>query len=203
MSIIQREAMTDEQTWDILAQVISGLTYLHDNNIVHGDIKPSNLLVASDGTVKVSECTFVNFCDDMLFMRSIILSAIFTKLSDFGLSKIKNDGELLQDYQGTPAFMAPEVVSGIRYDGKLSDMYSIGATIFCIRFGRPVFSARSRHELHHKILNDPVQFPDEAKAMVSNELLQLIKALIIKEPELRMSLDQVMAHIHSSRGGFE
>ena len=68
--------------------------------------------------------------------------------------------------------MAPEVVSGIRYNGKLSDMYSIGATIFCIRFGRPIFSARTRHELHHKILNDPEQFPDEAKAMVSNELLK-------------------------------
>jgi serine/threonine protein kinase len=61
MSIIQREAMTDEQTWDILAQVISGLTYLHDNNIVHGDIKPSNLLVASDGTVKVSGSCSLTF----------------------------------------------------------------------------------------------------------------------------------------------
>lgn len=121
------------------------------------------------------------------------------QLSDFGLSKIKDDGELLEDYQGTPAFMAPEVVSGVRYDGKLSDLYSIGATIFCVRFGRPVFSARTRHELHQKILNDPVIFPDEAKTMVSKELLQLIKALITKEPASRMLLHQILSHIHSSR----
>jgi len=61
MSIIQQESMTDEQTWDILLQVASGLSYLHDNNIVHGDIKPSNLLVASDGTVKVSACVPPSF----------------------------------------------------------------------------------------------------------------------------------------------
>ena len=53
MAIIKETCVTYQDTRDILLQLISGLKYLHDNNIIHGDIKPSNLLVNADGRVKV------------------------------------------------------------------------------------------------------------------------------------------------------
>ena len=53
MAIIKDECVSYQDTRDILLQLISGLIYLHDNSIIHGDIKPSNLLVNADGRVKV------------------------------------------------------------------------------------------------------------------------------------------------------
>ena len=47
--------LTDEQVWDVTRQVIRGLKYLHDNEIVHGDIKPQNILVHDDGMVKIAD----------------------------------------------------------------------------------------------------------------------------------------------------
>lgn len=158
--------MNDEQTWDILRQVIRGLSYLHFNNIIHGDIKPSNLLVADDGTVK---------------------------LSDFGISKInKYDGELINDAVGTPAFMPPEVVAGDAYDGKLADIYSVGATTYFIRFGESAFKGKSRQKLYQQILNDPVEFPSETSA--AKDLIELVQALMAKCPAQRINVEQLLLY---------
>ena len=53
MAISKETCVSYQDTRDILLQLFSGLKYLHDNNIIHGDIKPSNLLVNADGRVKV------------------------------------------------------------------------------------------------------------------------------------------------------
>ena len=184
MEILKKERMTDEKTWDITRQVIRGLAYLHHNHIVHGDMKPSNLLVAHDGTVK---------------------------LSDFGISKITNesndndnrDGYIMTEHAGTPAFMPPEVVRGDSYNGYLADLYSVGATVFCIRFGKPAFMARNTHDLYQKILHDPVRIPVEdgnsenidqegPSASVSPGLVSLIKGLMTKSPEVRYTMDRLV-----------
>ena len=167
MQIIQTESMNDEQTWDITRQIVRGLKYLHDNNIVHGDMKPNNLLVASDGTVK---------------------------LGDFGISRIKDDGELLTEHAGTPSFMAPEVVSGESYDGKLADVYSVGATMYYIRFGQPAFVAKSRQKLYQKILNDPVSFPSDVLSTVADGLIHLIQGLMTKSPSMRITMARLIVY---------
>ena len=67
-----------EQLRDISRQVMEGLAYLHANNIIHNDLKPSNILITSNGTVKIA---------------------------DFGVSGL---GRVRMESAGTPAFMAPE-----------------------------------------------------------------------------------------------
>lgn len=47
--------LTDEQVWDVCRQVLRGLNYLHDQGIVHGDLKPQNILVQGDGLVKIAD----------------------------------------------------------------------------------------------------------------------------------------------------
>jgi [calcium/calmodulin-dependent protein kinase] kinase len=74
--------------------VVSGVIYLHYQNIVHGDIKPQNLLVGEDGVVKIA---------------------------DFGISRMLDGSEdKVVDVAGTPAFMSPELCGGGGYDGQLA-----------------------------------------------------------------------------------
>jgi len=113
------------------------------------------------------------------------------KLGDFGISRIKDDGELCGQ-KGTPSFMAPEVISGELYDGKLADLYSVGATIYCVRFGQPAFTARSKYELFHRVLHEPVRFPDFEP--VSNDLENLIQGLMTKNPSLRMTMVKLLTY---------
>ena len=80
MKLLKRDpgALNDEALRDISRQVMEGLLYLHDNNVVHNDMKPSNILITGDGTAKIS---------------------------DFGIS---GTGRVRLDSAGTPSFMAPE-----------------------------------------------------------------------------------------------
>lgn len=161
--------LTDEQVWDVCRQVLKGLKYLHDMEIVHGDIKPQNILVAGDGLVKIA---------------------------DFGISKVMSRGSELQlETAGTPAFMAPEICAGLAYDGKMADMYSVGATMFCVRCGQPPFRSNpcaspsnQLIDLYDRIQNDPVVFP----VPVADGLTNIIEKVMVKDPALRSSLLMVM-----------
>ncbi len=55
---------SDEQVWDISRQVLRGLKYLHDNNIVHGDIKPQNILCGEDGMIKIADYSLSKMYDN-------------------------------------------------------------------------------------------------------------------------------------------
>ena len=106
---IKKGKKIDEKTiWDLIVQSLSGLLYLHEKKkIIHRDIKPDNLLLDSEGHLKIS---------------------------DFGVSAIKSENvdDLLKCH-GTVAgpiqFMAPEVAIGDMYDFK-SDLYMLGLTFF-------------------------------------------------------------------------
>uniref|UniRef100_A0A6N2LNN1 non-specific serine/threonine protein kinase n=1 Tax=Salix viminalis TaxID=40686 RepID=A0A6N2LNN1_SALVM len=83
-----------------LRDIVSGLMYLHAHNIVHGDIKPDNVLVTRSGTVKIG---------------------------DFSISQVvKDDNDELRRSPGTPVFTAPECCLGVIYHGKAADTWAVG-----------------------------------------------------------------------------
>jgi serine/threonine-protein kinase len=105
----------------LLAEVCSGLGAAHASGLVHRDVKPSNVLLASTGTAK---------------------------LADFGLAKrvLSREGPSRWDVAGTPHFMAPELFEGLPATTR-SDVYAAGVTYFLLLTGRTPFSATSLHEL--------------------------------------------------------
>jgi serine/threonine protein kinase len=111
--IRQRGRLGPDEVAPILAQVASALAAAHGAGIVHRDVKPSNILVAPDGQVK---------------------------LSDFGIARTSADPALTQTglVTGSPAYLSPEVASG-QQATPASDVWSWGATLFHALEGRPPY----------------------------------------------------------------
>lgn len=79
------------------------MNYLHKNNILHRDIKLDNILLDSKGGIKIC---------------------------DFGISREVKDNELMYEYLGTPAYLAPEIISEKGYFGYSADVWSLGIMSF-------------------------------------------------------------------------
>ncbi len=114
---------------DIVARAADALGYAHEQNIVHRDIKPGNIMydVASNSV----------------------------KLTDFGIAQLKSrSGTRPGVVLGSPLYMSPEQVMAGQIDGS-SDLFSLGATLFHLACGRPPFEAESDIELMRRIATQP------------------------------------------------
>eukprot|EP01059_Diplonema_ambulator_P017671 TRINITY_DN29702_c0_g1_i1.p1 TRINITY_DN29702_c0_g1~~TRINITY_DN29702_c0_g1_i1.p1 ORF type:complete len:442 (+),score=92.01 TRINITY_DN29702_c0_g1_i1:69-1328(+) len=137
-----------------------GLDYIHLNNVLHRDIKPENLLVGDQGVVR--------WCD-------------------FGVSSARDanhDGidDLVQDTEGTPAFLTPEQIKAEAIQGTMTDIWALGVTIFCLGLGRLPFTGANIQEMNHAIVHAHPDFGD-----CDDELLvDLISRLLDKDLTKRM-----------------
>ena len=105
----KRELIEEKRIWDILIQVLIGLDYLHKKKlIIHRNIKPDNILMDTDGNVKITD---------------LDSSAVFGDSED----------DILIDHK-SGIFMSPEMVNGGNYDFK-TDVYTLGLTFFNLMSG--------------------------------------------------------------------
>ena len=161
---IKQQKRIDEKTlWDLLIQSLSGLLYLHEKRkIIHRDIKPDNLLLDSEGHLKIS---------------------------DFGVSAIKSDevDDLLKCH-GTVAgpiqFMAPEMCLGDAYDFK-SDIYMLGLTFWFMASNNLPERKLSLGPLIIPIKNPNAKLPD-----CYSEMLKGFINSLLKPPEERPSTSE-------------
>lgn len=180
----------------ILRDIINGLEYLHDyKHIIHRDLKPSNLLINQDNTVKIS---------------------------DFGVSLLlennANDAKELAKIMGTPAFYAPELcqfvnnrfsmVTNEDHAGnkiKISyniDIWSLGVTLYCLLFNNLPFNGNNEFEMCKNIVKSELQFPliKHSSKVTENDIQELkclkdlIKKILVKDPDERISLKEIKVH---------
>lgn len=139
-------------------QVARALDYAHQVGIVHRDIKPSNLMVDCHGTVWVT---------------------------DFGLARVEANPELTMtgDLLGTLRYMSPEQITGQRaaIDHR-TDIYSLGATLYELLTGRPVFGAGQRAELLRRIATEPPLAPRKLNRSLPVELETIVLKALQKSP---------------------
>ncbi|KAG2450773.1 hypothetical protein HYH02_004610 [Chlamydomonas schloesseri] len=152
--------------------VVKGLEYLHFNRIVHGDLKPDNLLMSSSGKVKISDFGSARFCEksDMIFATA-----------------------------GTPTFMAPEMCQGKQFNGFPGDIWALGICLYMFVFGKPPFVGATTYQIYEAIQRAELAFPHEIP--VSGELKDLLGRLLQKDPAERISLEEIPAHPWVTRGG--
>ncbi|KAL5831171.1 hypothetical protein ACOSQ3_016598 [Xanthoceras sorbifolium] len=147
-----------------LRDIVSGLMYLHDHNVVHGDIKPDNLLVTRSGTVKIG---------------------------DFSVSQVfEDDNDELRRSPGTPVFTAPECCLGLTYHGKAADTWAVGVTLYCMILGKYPFLGETLQDTYDKIVNNSLVLPDGLNPQLRN----LIEGLLCKDPNQRLTLNDVAEH---------
>ncbi|KAG0375268.1 hypothetical protein BGX24_009336 [Mortierella sp. AD032] len=154
---------TDSDCRDVFQQMVLGIEYLHEHDIVHRDIKPDNLLRAADGTLKIV---------------------------DFGVSEMftKKGHDMIKKSAGSPAFMAPELCrSHGEVSGKPTDLWSMGVTLFCIRYGRLPFKSGMSLELQKMINEDVPNLGDEQDPRFRATITRLLE----KDPSKRMTIDEL------------
>lgn len=122
--IRKKKYLNENESKNILRQLICGVQYLHDNFIVHRDLKIENILIRKDGTVKII---------------------------DFGLSNFYNKECYLNTFCGSLQFAAPELLKGIVYHGPEIDVWSLGIILFTMVNGKLPFDDKEITALHTKI----------------------------------------------------
>ncbi|KAF2776188.1 serine/threonine-protein kinase [Streptomyces sp. OM5714] len=145
----------------VAAQVATVLSYAHDVPVVHRDLKPGNILVARDGTVKVLD-----------FGIAAILQTDVTKLTATG-SPI-----------GTHQYMAPEQVRGARVTPR-TDLYALGCVLHELLCGRTLFSGDSEWQLMTQHVNATPTPLRQLRDEVPAGLEELVLHLLLKAPEAR------------------
>lgn len=145
----------------VAAQVATVLSYAHEVPVIHRDLKPGNILVARDGTVKVLD-----------FGIAAILRTDVTKLTATGTPI------------GTYQYMAPEQVRGGRTTPQ-TDLYALGCVLHELLSGRLLFTADSEYMVMHQHVNAAPTPLRVLRPEVPQELEDLVLHLLLKAPEAR------------------
>jgi len=148
-------------------------------NIVHCDIKPDNIIIDEDGTVKVA---------DLGLSRTISLMEMDVEESD--------------EIMGTPAYISPEQAMGETNLDFRADIYSLGAMLYHLVTGKMMFEEFDDDETLDKQVNETVEDPIDMNPSLSKGVCWLIERMTAKDPDLREdSWDAVRADIQRVRRG--
>lgn len=150
--------------WALLREAAAGLAAVHALDMVHRDVKPSNVMLTLDGLT----------------------------LIDFGVARAAEQSQLTRTGMvvGTPAYMAPEQASGKRAVSGATDVFALGSVLAYAASGRPPFGEESGHGVLYRIVHEEPGL--EPLREVDPDLAELVASCLDKDPESRPTAAELL-----------
>ncbi|XP_028251026.1 serine/threonine-protein kinase D3 isoform X1 [Parambassis ranga] len=163
----EKSKLPERITKFLVTQILVALRHLHFKNIVHCDLKPENVLLASAEPFPQ------------------------VKLCDFGFARIIGEKSFRRSVVGTPAYLAPEVLRSKGYNRSL-DMWSVGVIIYVSLSG--TFPFNEDEDINDQIQNAAFMYPPTPWKDISTEATDLINNLLQVKMRKRYSVDKCLSH---------
>ena len=159
--ISNRGNFSEKDACIIMKQLMSAICYSHQNNIVHRDLKPENILMDNDN------------------------NDLTIKIIDWGCAQTIKTTKQSNKADGTAYYIAPEVLKG-EYNEKC-DIWACGVIFYILLCGYPPFNGETDDEIYLEVLKGKFEFPEEDWSEVSDEAKNLIKKMLTKDVNKRIS----------------
>ena len=167
--------LSETQISVIFKQILSGLSYLHSNNIVHRDLKLENILI--------SDKEYVEMTGEEYFDIKII---------DFGNARIFDKNLTGNSIVGSSYYIAPEVFK--RNYNRECDLWSAGVILYMLIVGSPPFDGKSDKQIMSSIKTGIFNKQKERWVNASLEVKDLISKLLVYEPSKRLTANEALQH---------
>ncbi|XP_053211150.1 maternal embryonic leucine zipper kinase-like [Panonychus citri] len=163
--IVSKNRLSEKESQEIMGCLVHCLAYLHSNGFAHRDLKPENILFDKNHKIK---------------------------LIDFGLAaQSKDNPQNLQNLRtccGSPAYAAPELISGNIYSGPAVDVWSAGVILYALLVGQLPFDDDNMGNLYKKIQAGKFSMP----SWLSPEAKSLIQSMIQVDPKKRVTVRELL-----------
>jgi serine/threonine protein kinase len=166
--IKRRKSLTEEETRFFMLQIIEAVSYMHDANVIHRDLKLGNLFLNKHLNIKVG---------------------------DFGLAtRLESSDEKRKTICGTPNYIAPEVINSDKEKRGHSfevDTWSMGVICFTMIVGKPPYESTDVKSTYRRILANEYSFPE---GKVSDHARELISSMLQTDPKMRPTIEALRSH---------
>lgn len=166
--IVSREKLSEKESRSFFRQIVSAVTYIHSKGLAHRDLKPENMLLDANNSIKIID---------------------FGLASDPGTSIMMP----LATCCGSPAYAAPELISGKSYFGPEADLWSLGVVLYGLLNGFLPFDVEEdepTYVLYEKIKKGDFEVP----TWLSEGSIQILDRLLTVDPEKRITTKDLLNH---------
>jgi len=166
----QRKWLEEKDCKKIFSQILDAVCYCHQKNVCHRDLKLENILVANTQVGNKKE------------VRAILI--------DFGFAGLMSPNHKFEDYPGSVCYAAPELISGIPYDGSKVDIYALGVTLYTMLHGCYPYYHENKNKMYNMILKKEL----EVDAALTHECADLLARMMHKNVDRRITIQQIKEH---------
>ncbi|XP_046852119.1 maternal embryonic leucine zipper kinase-like [Xenia sp. Carnegie-2017] len=169
--IVAKDRLEEQEARHFLRQIVAALGYMHEKGYAHRDLKPENLLLDENQDIK---------------------------LIDFGLVGKPEGGmsEKLETCCGSPAYAAPELISGVPYFGNEADLWSLGVLLYALLCGYLPFDDDDTYNLYKSIQKGQYDTPN----FLSKGSVALIGQMLKTDPKQRLTVQKLCVHPWLNKG---